>query len=153
MGIKKLNTSEKELYHQSIPLVVMVMVIGIASIIAVYVFGTNYSETGSIAYLILANAFLIVAIVIVKPIIEWRRIEIDNEWIIIYKLFFKPIKINISQSLYQVVMNKDETLSYRFRVGKDYIQVSPQVYKNGQRLSNRLKNHMSQNRLFVKAVN
>jgi len=94
-----------------------------------------------------------VAIVIVKPIIEWRRIEIDNEWIIIYKLFFKPIKINISQSLYQVVMNKDETLSYRFRVGKDYIQVSPQVYKNGQRLSNRLKNHMSQNRLFVKAVN
>ncbi|GEM_PF-3564327 len=151
MGIRTLNKSDKEVYHQSIPLVVVV--ITIASIIAVYVFGTDYSETGSIAFLLVANAFLLVAIVFAKPIVEWRRIEIDNECITIYKLFFKPLRINISQSLYQVVMNKDEIRSYRFRVGKHYIQVSPQVYKNGQRLSNRLKKHISQNRLVVEAVN
>ena len=151
MGIKTLNKLDKELYHQSIPLVVVVS--AIASIIALCVFGTDYSETGSIANLILANAFLIVAIVLAKQIVEWRRIEIDNECITIYKLFFKPIRIDISQSLYQVVINKDEIQSYRFRVGKHYVQVSPQVYKNGQRLSNRLKKHISQNRLFVEVVN
>jgi hypothetical protein len=151
MGIRELNKSDNEVYHQSIPLVVMVIII--ASMIAIYVFGTDYSETGSIAYLILANAFLLVAIVFAKPIVEWRRIEIDNECITIYKLFFKPIRINISQSLYQVVMNKDEIRSYRFRDGKHYTQISPQVYKNGQRLSKRLKKHISQNRLFVEAVN
>lgn len=148
---KTLNTLNIEVYHQSIPLVFVIVTI--TSMVASYVCYSNYSESGFVAHLILANIFLLIAIVLSKPIIQWRRIEIDNEFITIYKLFFKPIRINISQSLYQVVMNNDDMQSYRFRVGKYYTQISPAIYRNGQELSRRLRTHIAQNRLFVDVVN
>ncbi len=40
---------------------------------ACYVYYSNYSETGSVAHLVLANIFLLVTIILLKPIIEWRR--------------------------------------------------------------------------------
>jgi hypothetical protein len=147
----KSNQPNKELYHQSIPLIVAIVII--ASIVVTYVLYTNYAETHSITHLILANIFLLIAIVFTKPIVEWRRIEIDNEFITIHRRWFKPITINISQSLYQVVMNNDEIRSYRFRVGNNYTQISPQIYVNGQELSNRLKAHIARNKLFIDAVN
>jgi hypothetical protein len=151
MGVETSNKPNKEVYHQSIPLVVVIATI--ASMISTYVFYTNYNENDSIAHLILANIFLLITIIFLKPIVEWRRIEIDNEFITIHKLFFKPIRINISQSLYQVVMNKDEIRSYRFRVGNNCIQISPQIYVNGQGLSNRLKTYIARNELIIDAVN
>ena len=151
MDVKTSNKPNKEVYHQSIPLVVVIATI--ASMVATYVCYTNYSETESIAHLILANIFLLIAIIFVKPIVEWRRIEIDNQFITIHKLFFRSIRINISQSIYQVVMNKDEIRSYRFRIGKNYTQISPQVYANGQGLSTRLKAHIARNKLSIDAVN
>jgi hypothetical protein len=150
MGIETSNKLNKEVYHQSIPLAVVI--VAILSIIATYIFYTNYRETDSIAHLILANVFLLIAIIFFKPIVEWRRVVIDNEFIIIHKLFFKPIKINISQSLYQVVLNKSEIQSYRFRVGNNYTQISPQVYANGRELSIRLKTHIARNKLIIEAV-
>jgi len=111
--------------------------------------GLTVQLSDSMVDLMLANAFLLVAIVFGKPISECRRIEIDNECITIYKLFFRPLRINISQSLYQVVMNKSEIRPYRFRLGNQYTQVSPKVYKNRQGLSKRLKKHISRHRLFI----
>ena len=147
---KTINNPTTEVYHQSIPLVVAI--VAIASGAASYVYYSNYSETGSVAHLVLANIFLLVTIILSKPVIEWRRIKIDNEFITIFKMFFKPIKINISESLYQIVMDKDDIRSFRFRVGKYYTQVSPAIYKNGNRLSKRLKDHIAQNKLFVKVA-
>lgn len=48
-------------------------------------------------------------------------------------LFFKPIKVNISKSLYQVVVRDEEIQSFRFRVGENRTQVSPLVYKDGDK--------------------
>jgi len=152
MTMKRSNKSSKNVYRQSIPLVVLI--VAISSTIATYVFYTNYSESGSIVQLILANIFLLITIILLNPIVEWRRIEIDSDFITIHKLFFKPIRINISQSLYQVVMNNGDILSYRFRVGSNnYTQISPQVYANGQELSDRLKSHIARNNLIIDVVN
>ena len=139
-----------EEYHQSIPLVVMI--VAIASAAGSYVCYSAYSANHSVANLVLANIFLVIAIIFVKPIIEWRRITIENDFLTIHKLFFRPIKINISESLYQVVMKNDDIRSYRFRVGKYYTQVSPPLYKNGIDLSKRLKDHIAQNQLVVEVV-
>jgi hypothetical protein len=147
----KSNKPNKELYHQSIPLIVVIIIN--ASIVVTYVLYTNYAETHSITHVIWANILLLIAIVFAKPIIEWRRIEKDNEFITIYKRWFKPITINISESLYQVVMNNDEIRSYRFLVGNNYVQISPQIYVNGQELSNRLKAHIARSKLVIDAVN
>ena len=48
-------------------------------------------------------------------------------------------------------MNKGDIRSFRFRVGKNYTQISPKIYKNGNRLSKRLKDHIARNKLFIDA--
>ncbi len=130
----------------------MVVVIIIVSSIACYKFYINYWSSSSLIDLVLANIFLLVAIVCIKPIIEWRRIEIDDEDIVIFKSFFKPLRISISESLYQVVMHNKDTRSFRFRYGDRYTQVSPVIYRNGIDLSNRLTDHIRRHNLHIDVV-
>lgn len=151
MNAKTSNDQNKEVYHQSIPAFVLVVIA--SSMIVTFVLFSNYSKTESFTQLIFANIFLLIAIIFIKPIVEWRRIAVDSNYITVHKLFFKPIVINITQSLYQVVIYKDEIRSYRFRVGENYIQISPQAYRNGYNLSKRLKLHIARNNLFIDAVN
>lgn len=147
MQREKTDATRTTVYHQKIPFFVIFIVI--SSIYATYAFHSKYTETGSIFYIVLASIFLLILIFFIKPIVEWRRIEIDGKFLTVHKLFFKPIKMNISKSLYQVVAEKDDIRSYRFRHGKHYVQVSPQVYRNGQELSERLIDHMRRNRVVV----
>jgi hypothetical protein len=119
---------------------------------AIYAFFVKYSETGSILYMILTTIFLLIFIIFVKPVIIWRSIEIDGDFITVHKFFCKPIKMNISDSLYQVVANKEGIRSYRFRYGKYYVQISPTVYRNGQELSERIIDHMKRKKLVVEVV-
>jgi hypothetical protein len=146
---KSMSKPSRDVHHQLIPLpvVAILMVSGIAT----YAYYADYIDSGSVADLVLANVFLLVFIIVVKPIVEWRRIEIDDRFITIYKLFFKPIRINISESLYQVILSKGEIRSFRFRVGDNYTQVSPVAYRNGDRLSERLRHHIARNNLIIEA--
>ena len=140
----------KEIYHQKVPW--MVVVIIMVSSIACYKFYVNYWNSNSLVDLVLANFFLLITVICMKPIIEWRRIEIDDEYIIIYKSFFKPLRINISESLYQVKIHNQDTHSFRFRCGEYYTQVSPVVYRNGLILSNRLTDHIKRHNLNIDFV-
>ncbi len=140
----------KEVYHQSFP--TALIIIAIASGIASYGFFSNYAVSNSLVHLLLANLFLLVAIACLKPLVEWRRIEIDDECIIIFKRFFRPIVINISDSLYQVIMHKKDIRSFRFRYGEYYTQVSPAIYQNGNNLSMKLKDHIRKHNLCIEVV-
>jgi len=144
-----MSKPSRDVYHQVTPLSVLIilMMSGVAS----YAYYVDYIDSRSVADLVLANVFLLVFIIFVKPVVEWRRVEIDDRFITIHKLFFKPMRINISESLYQVVISKNEIRSFRFRVGDNYTQVSPSVYRNGDRLSERLKHHIARNKLIIEA--
>ncbi len=150
MQIRKVNSTSNNVYHQRFPFYIIIILI--ASMYAIYAFCTKYSETGSMTYVILASVFLMISIFFIKPIIEWRRIEIDDRFITVHKLFFKPIKMDISKSLYQVVADNDDIRSYRFRHGKYYVQISPQVYRNGQELSEKIIDHMKRKNLVVEIL-
>ncbi len=140
----------KQIYHQKFPWILIV--IAIASGIASYKYYSNYGVSSSLVHLLLANIFLLVTIVCSKPLVEWRRIEIDDVYIVIFKRFFSPIKIKISESLYQVVMHNEDVRSFRFRCGESYTQVSPTIYQNGDKLSNKLKEHIKNHKLRIDIV-
>jgi hypothetical protein len=140
----------KEIYHQKIPWVVVAIII--MSTITCYKFYVDYWSSSSLIDLVMANIFLLVTIVCIKPIIEWRRIEIDDEDIVIYKSFYKPLRISISESLYQVVTHNKDTRSFRFKHGELYAQISPAVYRNAMDLSNRLTDHIKKHNLHIDIV-
>jgi len=105
-----------------------------------------------LVHLLLENFFLLVSIACSKPLVEWRRIEIDDERIVIYKRFFRPLVIDISDSLYQVIMRNEDIRSFRFRYGEYYTQVSPMIYRNGNGLSMKLKDHIRKHELCIEVV-
>lgn len=60
--------------------------------------------------------------------------------------------MNISDSLYQIVADNDNIRSYRFQHGKYSVQISPIIYKNGQKLSGKIVDHMKRKKLIVEVV-
>ena len=150
MQKRKQNGASSNVYHQEFSF--SMIAIPIASMFAIHAFYTKYSETGSTFYMILTSLFLLISIIFIKPIIEWRRIEIDDTFITIHKLFFKPIKMDISKSIYQVVAKKDDIRSYRFRHGNHYVQISPEIYRNGQEMSEMIIDHIKRKNLVVDIV-
>ena len=106
------NTTMKEIYHQHFPL--KLFIIAIMSFFFSLILFSLWGSSESLVHLFLANLFLLIFIVCSKPLIEWRRIEIENGYIIIFKRFFRPLKIKISESLYQVVMHDDNIRSFVF---------------------------------------
>jgi hypothetical protein len=87
-----------------------------------------------------------------KPLIEWKRIEIENGYIIIFKRFFKPLKIKISESLYQVIIKDENIRSFRFRYGKYYTQVSPIIYENGDEMTKTVTDYMNKHKISVEVI-
>ena len=100
-----------------------------------------------------ASLLLLIFIICSKPLIEWKRIEIENGYIIIFKKFFKPLKIKISESLYQIIVNDKNIRSFRFRQGKYYTQISPVIYKNGDEMIKTVIDCIKKDKLNVEIVN
>jgi len=137
----------KEIYHQKVPWVIVVMLI--SSSIACYRLYVSYWNSNAFVHFILANFFLLVTIVFMKPIITWRRIEIDDDDIVLFMNFYKPKRFDISESLFQVVIHTQDVYSFRFKHGVYYTQISPMIYRNGINLSKRLTDHIKKHDLQV----
>jgi len=103
-------------------------------------------------HLVFAILFLLVFIACSKPLIEWKRIEIENGYITIFKRFFKPLKIKISESLYQIVIQDDKIRSFRFKYGEYQTQISPVVYKNGNEMTETIVDFIKKHEIIVDAV-
>ena len=139
-----------EIYQQRFPKKLILIVIT-SFIVSLKLF-SMWGNSDSLIHLFFANLFLLIVIVCLKPLVEWRRIEIENGYIVIFKRFFKPLKIEISESLYQVVMYDKNILSFRFRYGKYYTQVSPAIYQNGDRLTKTLTDYMDTHKLRIEIL-
>lgn len=130
----------KEIYHPYFP--GTIVLIAIASCLFSLKFFSIWESSGSFVYQFFAILLLLVFVICSKPLIEWKRIEIKNGYIVIYKRFFKPLEIEISESLYQVVLKDKAIRSFCFRYGKYYTQISPAIYKNGENLTETITAHI-----------
>ncbi len=102
--------------------------------------------------LIFADLFLLFSIICTKPLIEWRRIEIENGYIVIFKRFYNSLKINILESVHEVVIKDKDIRSFRFRYGNNYIQVSPVIYKNGDEMAKTIIDYIDKYNIVVEVV-
>lgn len=144
------NMSMKEIYHPHFPGTIVLMMIT-SCLLSLKSF-SSWESSGSFLYLFFAILLLLVFIICSKPLLEWKKIEIENGYIIIFKRFFKPLEIKISESLYQVVLIDKTICSFRFRYGKYYTQISPSIYKNGDKLTKTITDHMEKHKIIVEVV-
>ncbi len=140
----------KKIYHPYFP--AKLILITITSLFFSLKFFHSWKISDSLAHLILAILLLLIFIACSKPLIEWKRIEIKNGYIIIFIRFFKPLKIKISESLYQVVKINQTVRSFRFRYGSNYTQVSPIIYKDGDEMTKIITKYMDEHKISVEVI-
>jgi hypothetical protein len=68
------------------------------------------------AALLLTVFFFLIFIVFANPIIEWRTITIEDGFLTVFKRFYRPIKVNIADSIFQVRIQNNKVHSFFFRV-------------------------------------
>ena len=140
----------KEIYHPHFP-GKLILIIITSWFFSLKLF-SSWESSGSFVHLFFAILLLSVFIACSKPLIEWKRVEIENGYIIIFKRFFKPLKIKISESLYQVVIKDEIIRSFRFKYGKYYTQVSPIIYRNGDEMTKTVTDYMNKHKISVEFV-
>lgn len=101
-------------------------------------------------WLFLASIFIFMAFL--RPVIEKRRICIQNGDITFLHRIGKPLTVNIAESLYEIVVENEEMKSFRFRTEKRRIQVSPEGYIDGNELMNELKNVLRKRKITARII-
>jgi hypothetical protein len=143
----------KKTYRPRFSSTIFLLIITISSsFFSLYLF-SSWKESGSLFYLICAILFLFVFVFFSKPILEWRIIEIENDTLIIFRRFFKPLRINIAESLYQVIFIGDHIRSFRFKRGEYHLaQISPILCENGDDMAKTLSEYIKKHKLPVDVV-
>jgi len=95
----------------------------------------------------LVSVFIFIAFL--RPVIENRRVRIENGNITFLHRIGPPLTVSIAESLYEIVTKDDEIRSFRFETEKRKIQVSPKGYKNGDRLMEQIKDVIKREEIIV----
>ena len=98
-------------------------------------------------WLFLVTVFIFIAFL--RPVIEKRRVRIENGNITFLHRIGPPLTVSIAESLYEIVTKDDEIRSFRFQTEKRKIQVSPEGYKDGGRLMKQIKDVIKREEIIV----
>ena len=98
----------------------------------------------------LVTVFIFIAFL--RPVIEKRRVRIENGNITFLHRIGPPLTVSIAESLYEIVTKDDEIKSFRFEIKKRKIQVSPEGYKNGDMLLKQIKDVIKSEKIVVQII-
>ena len=103
-------------------------------------------------YLWLFLISVFVFIVFLRPVIENRRVRIENGNVTFLHRMGVPLTFSIAESLYEIVTKDDEIKSFRFEIKKRKIQVSPEGYKDGDKLMKEIKDVIKRDKIVVQII-
>jgi uncharacterized membrane protein YhiD involved in acid resistance len=129
----------------------VIIVMFISLVIAVWLILKWQSYENAIA-LIASILFALIFLACVRPVIEWRRIRIEDGHVVLQKRFSKPLRFKISDSIYKVVLKGDRVRSFRFRTNNRYVQISPLAYTDEKELAEKILYHINKSKVAVEVV-
>jgi len=129
----------------------VMIVMFISVVIAVWLI-LKWQSYGSAIALIAAIFFALIFLTCVRPVIEWRRIRIEDGHVVLQKRFSKPLRFKISDSIYKVVLKGNRVRSFRFRTKNRYVQISPLAYTDEKELAEKILYHINKSKVAVEVV-
>ena len=142
----------RKTYYPSQPNIwFLIIIISISCFISTWLI-LKWQASGNWLFLVPAVFFVIIFIFVSRPLIEWRQIAIEDGCITVFKRFCKPLKIYISDSLYQIVFKNEDIRSFRFRVNDKYVQISPVTYKEGTEITEKIVAYMKKHRIIAEVI-
>jgi hypothetical protein len=116
------------------------------------IFFIQWRITESPWYLWFFLVAVFVFIAFLRPVLEKRRVRIENGNITFKHRIGPPLTVSIAESLYEIVAKDDEIKSFRFNTGKRRIQVSPDGYKDGNNLMQEIKDVINRDEIVVQII-
>ena len=101
-------------------------------------------------WLFLISVFIFIAFL--RPVIEKRRVRIENGNITFLHRMGVPLTFSIAEALYEIVTKNDEYRSFRFESEERKMQLSPQAYKDGDRLMKQIKDIIKREGIVVQII-
>jgi hypothetical protein len=117
-------------------------------------FLVKFLTTMSMWYLILFVLPLLYFLSFLYAFFLNQRVVLHGTKITILRRMQKPITANIADSLYQIVAKKGVVFNFRFRFhnGRKVAQITPQAYKNGDKLLQQLEDIIDQENIDVDII-
>ena len=142
---------QKTYYPHPQKMLIVMIIISISCFLSIWLI-SKWQASGN--WVILSPTIFLVIIFLAcsRPLIEWRKIAIKDGCIIIFKRFYNPLKFNISDSLYQIVLKDEDIRSFRFRVNNKIVQISPGAYKKGTEMTEQIISYMKKRKMTVEVV-
>ena len=85
--------------------------------------------------ILLTIFFFLLFILLANPLVTWRTIVIDDEFLTVFKRFNKPLRVNITDSIYRINLKDNMFL---FKIDEKYIHIAPANYTRGSKLSEQI---------------
>ena len=136
--------------HPQQMLIVMI-IMSISCFLSIWLI-SKWQALGNWVVLPPAIFFVIIFLACSRPLIEWRKIVIEDGCIIMFKRFCNPLKFNISDSLYQIILKDKDIRSFRFRVNNKCVQISPGGYKKGTVMTEQIIAYIKKHKMTVEVV-
>ena len=140
----------KQIHTTKPPVFVIIgLIISFALCVEMYLWWRD-SETW--VALLLVFFFFLIFIVFANPLIAWRTITVEDKMLTVFKRFYRPVKVNISDSLFQINMQNNKVHSFRFRVGDRYFQIVPAHYTKRDELSDSIMTYVKKKKVSIKVI-
>lgn len=102
--------------------------------------------------LVFSCFFFLMFIGFANPLIVWRTITVEDNMLTVFKRFYRPVKVNISDALFQINMHNNKVHSFRFRVGDRYFLIVPSHYTKCDELSDSIMTYVKKKKALINDI-
>ena len=129
--------------------VIIGLIISFALCVGMYIW---WRDTGTWVALLLVFFFFLIFMVFANPLITWRTITVEDKVLTVFKRFYRPVKVNISDSLFQINMQNKKVHSFHFRVDDRYFQIVPEHYTKSDALSDSIMTYVNKKKVSINII-
>ncbi|MDM8517765.1 hypothetical protein QUF76_16335 [Desulfobacterales bacterium HSG16] len=126
----------KQKYYPKVPPFILVSLVGSFTLSATMYHWWKASE--SLIVLLLAIVFLGFFMLCLNPIIIWRTVVIEKDSLTVFRRFYKPLIVNITDSIYQIYLKNNKVRLFLFKIGEGYLHVAPENYTKSNELTEQI---------------
>lgn len=101
---------------------------------------------------VLVFFFFLIFMVFANPLITWRTITVEDKILTVFKRFYRPVKVYIPDSLFQINMQNNKVHSFSFRVDDQYFQIVPSHYTKCDELSDNIMTYVKKKNVSINDI-
>ena len=111
-----------------------------------------WEASGTWIAIVLAIFFFLLFILCANPLVTWRTIVVDEDFLTVFKRFYKPMRVNITDSIYRINLKDNKVHLFLFKIDEKYFHIAPANYTKGSKLSEQIMAYVKKQDISVNVI-